>query len=50
MMSDLNNLQQQGMVMHSIFVPKSVVLPVIELATLTTNFPVHHCRLYPTPM
>ena len=45
-MSDLHHLQQQGMFMHSIFIPKSVVLHAIVLASLTTNFLVHHCRLY----
>ena len=49
-MSDLHHLQQQGMFMHSIFIPKSVVLHAIVLASLTTNFLVHHCRLYPTSM
>lgn len=35
---DLNQLQQQGLVMHSIFVPKTVVSHVIKLSTLTTSF------------
>ena len=45
--SALNQLQQQGMVTHIFFVPKTMILHVLDLATITTSFLVHHCRISP---
>nr|POE58790.1 hypothetical protein CFP56_62346 [Quercus suber] len=47
--SDLLRLQQQGMTIHYFFVPMIMISLVIELAAITTSFPVHFCRLLPYP-
>ena len=47
LLSDLNQFMQQGLATHYLFVPKEVISRVIDLAFITTCFPVHHCRLNP---
>ena len=43
--SDLVHLQQQGLIITSLFVPKEVIADILYLAHITTCFPVHYCRL-----
>ena len=45
--SDLVHLQQQGLIITSLFVPKEVIADFLYLAHITTCFPVHYCRLRP---
>ena len=47
LISDLNQLQQQGLTTNYLFVPKEVISHVIDLAYITTCFPVHHCKVNP---
>lgn len=44
---DLNQFRAQGLIVDFHFVPKDVVAHVIDLAYVTTCFPVHKCRLNP---
>ena len=45
--SDLTQFQQQGLITFSFVVPNLVLSRVIDLAFITTCFPVHLCRLNP---
>ena len=45
---DLFRLQQQGLTTHVHFVPKLVVLNVLQFAIRATKFPVHSFRLNPS--
>ena len=44
---DLNQFRAQGLTTNFLFVPRDVVAHVIDLAYVTTCFPVHRCRLNP---
>ena len=43
--SNLVYLQQQGLIITSLFVPKEVIVDILYFAHITTCFPVHYCRL-----
>ena len=45
--ADLNHLQQLGLTTHYLFVPKDISSYIIDLAAITTCFPVRQCRLNP---
>ena len=45
--SDLTQFQQQGLITFSFVVPNFVLSRVLDLAFITTCFPVHLCRLNP---
>ena len=47
LLADLNQFRAQGLTIDFLFVPRDVVAHVIDLAHVTTCFPVHRCRLNP---
>lgn len=47
LVADLTHLQQLGLTTHYLFVPKDIISHVIDLAVITTCFPVSHYRYNP---
>lgn len=45
--SDLDQLNLQGVSVSFLFVPKEIIADVLYMAHITTVFPVHFCRLWP---
>ena len=50
LITDLNHLHQQGLLTLCCWVPKLVLARVLDLAFITTCFPVHLCRIIPNPL
>ena len=50
MMEDLLSLYQNGIFVHSMFVPRLIVCDVYNLAFQATLMPIHHFWVVPTTM
>ena len=48
LLTDLQFLRQQEMTFCFIAIPKPILNDVVDIASLATKMPIHHCRVQPT--
>ena len=48
LLTDLQFLRQQEMTFCFIAIPKPILNDVVDITSLATKMPIHHCRVQPT--